>query len=69
MAEWRITPDYIETHWTDELLDLMITCLNKRKVKEHEAISRHSGGDERMVSDKQLFSQLGNNIKVTKKWQ
>ena len=44
----------------------MINYLDKRKGREQEILSKHSVGDERVVSDKELFNQLGNKIKVTK---
>ncbi len=31
MSEWHVTPDYIVTHWTDELFDLMVEKLTERK--------------------------------------
>jgi len=67
LSEWHITPDYIENHWTDELLNLMIEKLEERKEKEHMALSGHGDGDN--VSDTELFKQLGNKVKVKKKWQ
>ena len=45
----------------------MITYLGKRKERERKILSGHSVGDERVVSDTELFGQLGNKIKVTKK--
>ena len=66
MSEWHVTPDYIENHWTDEELNLMIESLVKRKEREKEVISGN-GSDKQIVSDKELFRQLGNKVKVTKK--
>jgi len=31
MSEWHLSPDYIVTHWTDELFDLMVEKLTERK--------------------------------------
>ena len=31
MSEWHVTPDYIVSHWTDELFDLMAEKLIERK--------------------------------------
>jgi len=65
MSEWHVTPDYIENNWTDELRNLMIEKLERRREKEREFISGHGDGDK--VSDEELFKQLGNKIKVSKK--
>ena len=43
----------------------MITCLNKRKSREQASLPPGSG-EERMATDEQLFSQLGDKIKVVK---
>ena len=66
MSEWHIPPDYINNNWTDELLKLMIEELCKRKDKERQMISDHKENSQ-LVSDKELFNQLGNKIKVAKK--
>lgn len=65
MVEWHLSPDYIINNWTDELLDLMITCMHTRKQKELASLPPVPG-DIQKVSDAQLFDQLGNNIKVVK---
>ena len=44
----------------------MIEKLEKRKERERELISGHRD-DGQEVSDKELFRQLGNKIKVKKK--
>jgi len=31
MSEWHLPPDYIVTHWTDELFTLMVEKLTERK--------------------------------------
>ena len=64
MAEWHVTPDYIENNWTNELLNLMIEKLEKRKDKEKKAIHEHT--DSQTVSDKDFFRQLGNKVRVIK---
>jgi len=66
LSEWHVTPDYIENNWTDEERNLMIESLVKRKEREKKVISGN-GSDKQMVSDKELFRQLGNKVKVTKK--
>ncbi len=72
LAEWHLPPDHIVNNWTDELLNLMITKLVERKNRESEAISSRgsgvvSGDTDRVVSDKELFAQLGNKLKVVKR--
>jgi hypothetical protein len=73
MAEWHITPDYIIENWTDELLALMVDKLSERKEREVDAIKgrRTSGvsvqSSTQWVSDKELFAQAGNLIKVVRK--
>ena len=44
----------------------MIESLVKRKEREKKVISGN-GSDKQMVSDKELFRQLGNKVKVKKK--
>jgi len=61
MVEWHVTPDYIVSNWTDELLDLMVDKLNKRKAKEVAPMGDRATGSHR-VSDSQLFQMAG--IKV-----
>lgn len=34
MSEWHLPPDYIVTHWTDELFDLMVEKLTERKKQK-----------------------------------
>jgi len=64
MAEWHVTPDYIINNWSDELLDLMIEKLTERKNRATRPASGDTGGH--MVSDKILFAQASNLIKVVK---
>ncbi|MDD5081782.1 MAG: hypothetical protein PHU08_00270 [Dehalococcoidales bacterium] len=70
MAEWHVTPDYIVTHWTEELLELMISKLTERKTREVEAVkgpkSVNPVSNDQIVSDKALFNELGVKLKVNK---
>ena len=56
MAEWGVTPDYIENNWTDELLQLMLDKLIERRTRSNTKTSVK-------VSDKVLFSKASNMIK------
>lgn len=38
MVEWHVTPNLIINNWTDELLDLMMKNLIKRKEREVDAM-------------------------------
>ena len=68
MAEWGVTPDYIVNNWDEDLLDLMVDRLNQRKQREQEALQGRSKNLGRtMVSDTELFTQLGDAIRVEKK--
>ena len=40
MAEGHVTPDYIVTNGTDELLELMVVKLGERTGKEMESLNR-----------------------------
>ena len=62
LAEWHLPPDYIVANWTDEMLELMIGKLVQRKKREADVISGKSSG--RVVSDDQLFSEIGVKPKV-----
>ena len=64
MAEWHVTPDYIVNNWTDELLDLMIEKLVERRKAQFASSGAVSKSDEGKVSDKMLFSQARNLVKV-----
>ena len=68
MAEWGVTPDYIVNNWDEELLGLMVDRLNQRKQREQEALQGRSKNLGRtMVSDTELFAQLGGAIKIERK--
>lgn len=58
MSEWHVTPDYIMSHWTEELLILMSDKLIKRK-------ERQFGISKNTISEEQFFKQAG--IKVVKR--
>ena len=62
--EWRLTPEYINENWTDEEFVLMIEKLNERKKREIEAFQPRGIGNETdtLVSDVELFKELGNKI-------
>ena len=60
MVEWRVTPDYIENNWTDELLDLMLEKMIERRNRYKE---QSSNPGRQMVSDRALFSKASNMIK------
>ncbi|MCJ7829309.1 MAG: hypothetical protein MUP81_06185 [Dehalococcoidia bacterium] len=61
MFEWHLPPDYIMSHWTEELLVLMIDKLIERKKKETVALQGRSS--ERVVSDEQFFREAGIKVK------
>lgn len=67
MAEWHLSPDYIVNNWTDELLNLMVEKLTERKQREVQAMRPLGSSGGHRVSDKELFAQAGNLIKVVKK--
>ena len=65
MVEWGITPDYIANNWDEDLLNLMLEKLSQRKQKEQEAIQgRGRNLGKTIVSDTELFAQLGGAIKM-----
>jgi len=65
MAEWHQPPDYIVTHWTEELLNLMIEKLAERRTREVEAMNgRHS--DEETVSEAEFLRHAGGMVQVKK---
>ena len=68
MTEWHVTPDYIVNNWTDEELELMCDKLVERKKQENELVqkSQSASPDDRVVTDTELFRQLGNKVKVVK---
>ena len=67
MAEWHITPDYIVNNWTDELFALMVEKFIERRQREEQAMKPTGSAGGHKVSDKELFMQAGNLIKVVKK--
>jgi len=60
MSEWHVTPDYIVTHWTDELFDLMVEKLTERK--KSTPIKGHTS--ENVVSVEMLAAQSHGMIEV-----
>ena len=67
MVEWGITPDYIVNNWDEDLLNLMLEKLSRRKQKEQEAIQgRGRNLGKTIVSDTELFAQLGGTIRMEK---
>ena len=70
MSEWKLTPDYIVNNWTDELLELMVVSLGKRKKREFESVQGNASAlhnaNSRTVSDVELFRMAGGKIRVTK---
>jgi len=71
MVEWHVTPDYIASNWTDELLNLMVEKMAERKERENNHASANRAqlntNGKQVVSDTMLFSQAHNLIKVEKK--
>jgi len=71
MSEWHLSPDYIVNNWTDELLNLMTEKLSERKRREYDAMKGVSttlaNSGARVVSNEELFAQMGNKIKVVKR--
>lgn len=59
-----MTPQYIINNWTDEEFTLMVEKMNKRKQREIDAIQSRGDESDAVVSDKELFSELGNRIKI-----
>jgi len=57
MSEWHLSPDYIVTHWTDELFNLMVEKLTERKKGKPE---------DSTISAETLASQSRGLIKVVK---
>ena len=58
MTEWHLPPDYIMSHWTEELFVLMIDKLVERKKREAAIMQGHSS----QMSDAEFFKMAG--IKV-----
>ncbi len=71
MTEWHITPEYIVNNWTDEEMALMVEKLVERKQRINNAITEAPSGSslsgDRVVSDMELFRQMGKKVKVIKK--
>jgi hypothetical protein len=63
LIEWHLTPEYIIDNWTDEEFTLMIAKLNERKKREIDAVQSRGSETDTMVSDVELFKELGNKIR------
>ena len=63
MVEWHVTPDYIVSNWTEELLHLMVEKLNERKKGERDAITEARPDTSSKVSDTELFNRMGVKVK------
>ena len=67
LAEWHLPPDYIVTHWTDELFGLMAEALISRKQREMRAMdSKSTAPIQKKVSVTELAG-MTDMIKVVKK--
>ena len=67
MAEWHQPPDYIMTHWTDELFELMAEGLISRKQREMRAMnSKSTSPMQKKVSVTEL-ANMTDMVKVVKK--
>ena len=62
MCEWHVTPDYIVSHWTDELFELMVVKMAERINREAEAKDRASG--KRVTSDDSGLKYMGSMVEV-----
>lgn len=63
MSEWHVTPDYIVSHWTDELLDLMVRKLTERKMREASPVPE----EKATVPVDVLAATSGGMVKVVTK--
>ena len=67
LAEWHLPPDYIVTHWTDELFGLMADALISRKQREMKATEgKSTTPTQKKVSVTEL-ANMTNMVKVVKK--
>lgn len=60
LSEWGLTPEYINTNWTEELLALMVQKRNQRVRGTSGSDGRESNGSRMSNSD--FFAK--HNIKV-----
>jgi len=65
MAEWHQPPDYIVSHWTDELFGLMADSLISRKQREMKAMGSKQPAQQKKASVTDL-ANMTNMIKVVK---
>ena len=65
LSEWHLTPDYINSRWTEELLSLMFQSRGRRlqRGKKNDDEARPV---MRKVSNDEFFARHGNFIKVRK---
>jgi hypothetical protein len=58
LSEWRLTPEYINRHWTEELLGLMF-------MKRNESLSELNNpqSKKKVMSDKDLFAKMGVKVR------
>ena len=66
MAEWHQPPDYIVTHWTEELLTLMIEKLAERRAREVETLNGRHSDDDDTVSEAEFLRRAGGMVQVKK---
>ncbi len=70
MTEWRLTPEYILSNWTDEELNLMVEKMAERKQRERAMIegqTQNTRGTETMSIPLETLAQIpGSKIKVIK---
>ena len=59
LVEWRLTPEYIQGHWTDEEFSLMVEKLNARKLRHQREIHH---GSANVVPDYAIFGMMGDKV-------
>jgi len=67
MAEWHLPPDYIVSHWTDELFGLMAKALVSRKERLNRTMGSKATSRDRATVSVEELANMTDMIKVVRK--
>jgi len=62
LVEWHVTPEYINEHWTEEILQLLF--VSRRKRFNAQPKPEYTGSVHHRMSNEQFFSKNGFSVET-----